>query len=78
MKDRRKSGIVINSNFLLSIVTMLIGAYIAYVVADIRDIKKVLLDCQKQWNETRQVLMSHLAWHKGKGNKKERRHDEKL
>ena len=75
VKDRRKSGMVINSNFLLTVITLLVGAYIAYVVSDIRDIKKVLLEGQKQWNETRQVLMSHLAWHKGKENKKK---DEKL
>lgn len=71
--ERRKPGVFISVNLLISILILIVSAYFAYVVRDVRE------KIQEQNNNTKTLaqelvavnnkLISHFGWHIGKGDK---------
>lgn len=71
-KPNKKHEIVLNSTFLMSVILLLISAYVAYLVKTVKDdIKEnysLILFLQTRYQQMEVTLYNHLGWHNGKND----------
>jgi flagellar biogenesis protein FliO len=71
--ERRKPGVFISVNLLISILILIVSAYFTYVVRDVREKIQEQADSVKCLGQelvaANNKIVSHFGWHNGRGDK---------
>jgi|MudIll2142460700_1097286.scaffolds.fasta_scaffold2031945_1 hypothetical protein len=70
MSPKTKDKLVNPTNILLGILITVVTTFFSYIVTDIRDLKSeisTMRQCvQTELVNTKEIIVTHLAWHSGK------------
>jgi hypothetical protein len=71
MSPKKKDNRIVNpTNILLGILITVVTTFFSYIITDIRDLKSeisTMRQCvQTELVNTKEIIITHLAWHKGK------------